>query len=100
MNTKSSITAVKLGVSRQIAIPKDIHDELGLMPGDYLDIEIRGNQLILTPKQLIEKRLAEALEDVKAGRVSKPYKNAKSFVAALHRDLKKYQTGHARKHAP
>jgi len=28
-------TTVKLGVSRQVVIPKKLHDHLGLKPGDY-----------------------------------------------------------------
>lgn len=75
--------AVKIGVSRQVVIPKKIHDELGLAPGDYLEVEVRGNRLILTPKALVEKRLAEGLEDIKKGRVLGPYKTAKEAMRAL-----------------
>lgn len=32
-------TTVKLGVSRQVVIPKQLHDRLGLKPGDYLEVE-------------------------------------------------------------
>ena len=32
--------AVKIGVSRQVVIPKKIHDKLGLAPGDYLEVEL------------------------------------------------------------
>jgi len=77
------MTAVKIGVSRQVVIPKKIHDELGLAPGDYLEVEVRGNRLILTPKALVEKRLAEGLEDIKKGRVLGPYKTAKEAMRAL-----------------
>lgn len=75
--------AVKVGVSRQVVIPKKIHDELGLAPGDYLEVELRGNQLILTPKTLIDKRLAEGLEDIKKGRTLGPFKSAKEAMKAL-----------------
>lgn len=66
---------VKVGVSRQIAIPKKLYDQLGLAPGDYLEVELRGNQLVLTLKELIDKRLAEGLEDLKKGRVTGPFEN-------------------------
>lgn len=75
--------AVKVGVSRQVAIPKKLHDELGLTPGDYLEVEVRNNRIILTPKALIEKRLAEGLEDIKKGRVLGPFKNAREALRAL-----------------
>jgi len=32
------MAAVKIGASRQVAIPKKIHDELYLRAGDYLEL--------------------------------------------------------------
>ena len=85
--------AVKIGTSRQVVIPKKIHDEIGLGPGDYLDVELRDGKVILTPKKLVDKsieeRLKESIEDVKAGRVSRRYKSARTFVRDLRRDAKK-----------
>ena len=75
--------AVKIGTSRQVVIPKKLYDQLGLQPGEYLEVELQGNQLILTPKQLIEKRLAEGLKDIKEGRVIGPFKTAKQAMRAL-----------------
>jgi len=77
--------AVKIGASRQVVIPKKIHDKLGLTPGDYLDVELQDNRLVLTPKVLIEKRLAEGLEDLKKGRTLGPFKTAKEAMRALRR---------------
>lgn len=77
--------AVKVGASRQVAIPKKIHDQLGLSPGDYLEVEVRGNQIILTPKELVDKRLDEAEEDIRKGRVHGPYNTAAQAVKALRR---------------
>ena len=66
-----------------MAIPKKLHDKLGLAPGDYLEVELRGNRLILTPKQLVDKRLEEAEQDIKEGRVHGPFKTAKETIRAL-----------------
>lgn len=77
------MAAVKIGVTRQIVIPKKFHDELGLSPGDYLQVELQGNQLILTPKTLVDKRLAEGLEDIKKGLVIGPFDNADEAIQAL-----------------
>jgi antitoxin MazE len=49
---------VKLGVSRQVVIPKRIHDQLGLTPGDFLEVNLDGGRIILTPKTLIDKSVA------------------------------------------
>ncbi len=75
--------AVKIGASRQVVIPKKIHDKLGLTPGDYLDVELKDNRVVLTPKVLVEKRLAEGLEDLKKGRTLGPFKTAKQAIRAL-----------------
>jgi AbrB family looped-hinge helix DNA binding protein len=90
MEGRMSMPTVKLGASRQIVIPKKLYDELGLAAGDYLEVELyEGGKLLVTPKELvdrhpeIDKRLAEAEADVKAGRVRGPFKNGREAVAAL-----------------
>jgi AbrB family looped-hinge helix DNA binding protein len=46
---------VKLGVSRQVVISKRLHDQLGLSPGDFLEVTLEGGTIILTPKALVDK---------------------------------------------
>ena len=79
--------AVRIGVSRQVVIPKKIHDELGLAAGDYLDVEVRNGKLVLTPKTLVAKqlepRLAQGLKDITEGRVLGPFKTAREAMRAL-----------------
>jgi len=79
------MSAVKVGASRQVAIPKKLHDQLGLVAGDYLDIELRGGKLILTPKQLVDKHLEEAERDVRRGRVLGPFATSRQAMKALRR---------------
>jgi AbrB family looped-hinge helix DNA binding protein len=82
---------VKLGTSRQIVIPKKLYDTLGLAPGDYLEVELyEGNRLLVTPKELVDKhpeidqRLAEAEEDITAGRISGPFTTAEEVAQHLN----------------
>lgn len=77
------MAAVKVGVSRQIVIPKKVYDQLRLSSGDYLEVELKGDRLILTPKELVDKRLAESLEDLKKGRIHGPFATAKETIRAL-----------------
>jgi AbrB family looped-hinge helix DNA binding protein len=79
------MAAVKIGVSRQIVIPKKVYDQLRLSSGDYLEVEVKGDRLILTPKELVDKRLAESLEDLKQGRTYGPFNTAKEAVRSLRR---------------
>jgi AbrB family looped-hinge helix DNA binding protein len=77
----------KLGQRRQVVIPKEICDELGLKEGDFVEVTSTEGKVIIKPKKVvdadevltpaqravIDKRLAEAEEDIKAGRVSGPF---------------------------
>lgn len=75
--------AVKFGSSGQVAIPKRIQDRLGLKPGDYLEVAVEGDRIVLTPKELVDKRIAEGLADLAAGRVRGPFKTAREAMRAL-----------------
>ena len=85
---KVAAVAVKIGVSRQVVIPKKIHDQLGLEPGDYLEVELEGDRMVLTPKALVEKRLAEGLQDIQEGRVRGPFRSASALVRSLRKHTK------------
>ena len=79
--------AVKLGVSRQVVIPKKLHDRLGLKPGDYLEVEEQQGRIVMTPKTLIDSRVLaafrESTEDFNAGRYSGPFDTAEQATASL-----------------
>ena len=85
--------AVKIGVSRQVVIPKKLHDELGLTPGDYLEVELDRGKLVLTPKTLVDKRvdqgLRESFEDFRQGRTHGPFDSAKEAIRFLHAEVKR-----------
>jgi len=83
------LTAVKIGVSRQVVIPKRIHDQLGLVPGDYLQVELKGDKVVMTPQALVAKRLAEGLDDIRKGRVHGPLASGAEVVRSLHEAIKK-----------
>jgi len=95
MKTQSATirAAVKIGTSRQVVIPKKLHDQLGLAPGDYLEVELKEGRVVMTPKTLMDKRLeeglAESFEDVKAGRVHGPFSTAKEAIQSLHQEARK-----------
>src|SRR5438445_6661301 len=75
-----AMTAVKIGVTRQVVIPKKLHDQLGLVPGDYLEVELEGDHLVFTPKALIEKRLAEGLDDIRKDSVHGHFTSVSDLV--------------------
>ncbi len=79
------MAAVKIGTSRQVVIPKKLYDQLQLQAGDYLEVELENGNLVLTPKQLVEKAILAGLEDFKKGRAIGPFKTAKAAIRALRR---------------
>ena len=87
--TKKAPTIVKLGASRQVVIPKKVHDELGLGPGDFLEVEVRDGKVVFTPQALIDRRLAEGLADVSAGRVQGAFKTAGELPRSLREPRKR-----------
>jgi AbrB family looped-hinge helix DNA binding protein len=88
----------KLGQRRQVVIPKQIWDELGLETGDYVEVQRVKGRVVITPKKLVDRdaaltpaqravidaRLAEAEEDLKAGRVSGPFTTVDELKRHLH----------------
>jgi AbrB family looped-hinge helix DNA binding protein len=49
------MTAVKIGASRQVIIPKKVYEQLGLATGDYLDVTVHDGGLLMSPKTLVDK---------------------------------------------
>ena len=45
---------VKVRANRQVTIPKLIFDELGLKEGDFVEVILQENQIIITPKRLVD----------------------------------------------
>lgn len=70
----------------QISIPKEIRDRLRIEEGDYIEVIERDGEIVLVPKKMIDADQAwfwtpewqkgerEADEDIKAGRVTGPFK--------------------------
>lgn len=79
--------AVKIGTSRQVVIPKKIHDQLRLSPGDYLQVGMEAGRVVFTPQTMVDKyvqsRIDEGLKDVQAGRVSRRFRSAKAAARSL-----------------
>jgi AbrB family looped-hinge helix DNA binding protein len=51
------MSAVKIGASRQVIIPKKVYEQLGLAVGDYLDVTVQEGSLLMSPKTLVDKPL-------------------------------------------
>ena len=88
----------KLGQRRQVVLPKEICDELGLQEGDFVEVTRAEGKIIIKPKKLVDANdvltpeqkaaidasLTKGLEDMKQGRVHGPFSSVQDMLHALH----------------
>ena len=46
---------VKLSRKRQVVIPQDIAERFGLVPGDYVEIVENNGQIVIQPKDVVDR---------------------------------------------
>lgn len=93
---------IQLRKKAQLTLPLTVRKQLGIEEGDFVDIQVKDNKMIMTLKKVIDKEQAwfwtkrwqegekEAEADIKAGRVYK-YPSAAKAIAALHNETEKTQ---------
>jgi AbrB family looped-hinge helix DNA binding protein len=74
----------------QIVIPQRIREQAQVDIGDILEARVENGKITFTPKSLIDRHLAEGIEDVQQGRTHGPYATAEAAVKALERRAKRY----------
>ena len=82
------IVAVK--TKFQIVIPQHIREQVHVEIGDLLEASVEDGKITFTPKSLIDRHLAEGLEDAKHGRTHGPYATARDAIRALETRSKRY----------
>jgi AbrB family looped-hinge helix DNA binding protein len=89
-----TVPLVKIKEKFQVTLPASVRAKIGVGVGDLLEAEVKGKKITLTPKivvdrTLIERRLTEGLDDLKAGRTYGPFNSARDAVRSLHREVKR-----------
>jgi len=84
---REQMPIVKVMQHRQVAIPKELFEQLDLDIGDYLEAKIKDGKLIYVPQELlprqVERDIEKAFEDIKAGR-TKRFKNVEALIKELN----------------
>ena len=81
-----AVSVQKVGPKGQVTLPKHIREALHLKTGQLVETVLTREGALTRPVELhpkkvdLEEALAEAEADVKAGRVSKPYRSARALV--------------------
>lgn len=81
----------------QVVIPQELRKQVEVKVGDLLEARVEKGKITLTPKTLIDREIAEDLEDIKRGRTYGPYSSAKEMIRALHRMTRKGARSKAKK---
>lgn len=88
---------MQTATAAQITLPLKVRRALGIEEGDYLQVEVQGNKIVLVPQALVTKlprvtlseegqrMLEEALEDIRAGRI-KEHDSVEALIAELHHE--------------
>lgn len=79
---------VKVKEKYQVTLPTEVRQKAGLAVGDLLEVEVKGKKITLTPKSVVDRELALALEDYEKGRSIGPFRTAKTAIRALRRAAK------------
>lgn len=72
----------------QVVIPSEVRERVNISIGDILKASVRGNTITLTPQSLIDREIAEGLDDIKHGRLSGPFYSGEELIASLRREVK------------
>ena len=73
----------------QVVIPARLRREVGINVGDVLEAKVERGKIIFTPKSLIDRGIAESMEDYKKGRSYGPFDSAEEMLRSLHHNAKK-----------
>ncbi len=73
----------------QIVIPQHVRELAHVEIGDLLEAGVENGKIVFTPKSLVDRHIAEGLEDARAGRTHGPYASAEEAVGALEARAKR-----------
>ena len=95
------MATTKIGPKHQVTIPKEVFVRLGLDAGDYLEVAVKENQILMLPQKLIPKDQAwfytpewqakekEADRDIARGDLDGPFDSADKVITHLRRQKKR-----------
>ena len=80
---------VRVKTKYQVTLPTAVRERAGVNVGDALEATVEEGKITLTPKSIVDRGIAEGLEDIRAGRVYGPFNSADDMLKSLHGNVKK-----------
>jgi len=86
------MSLVKVKAKYQVTLPNSLRQQVRVDVGDVLEAKVRKGRIILTPKSMVDRGIAESLEDFKRGRTYGPFDSAEGAIRSLHSNVKRLRT--------
>jgi AbrB family looped-hinge helix DNA binding protein len=67
----------------QIVIPRSVRDKIGINIGDLLEARVERGKVTFAPKSVVDRAIAEGLEDMRKGRVGGPFASVDEMLTSL-----------------
>jgi AbrB family looped-hinge helix DNA binding protein len=67
----------------QVVIPQRVREQVGVQIGDVLEAHANHGKIVFTPKSIVDRAIAQGLDDIRKGRVYGPFTSAGEMLAAL-----------------
>jgi AbrB family looped-hinge helix DNA binding protein len=80
---------VKIKTKYQVTLPATVREQARVRVGDILEAKVEKGKITLTPKSVIDRGIAESLEEFKKGRSFGPFETAEEMLVSLHRRVKR-----------
>jgi AbrB family looped-hinge helix DNA binding protein len=77
------MSLIRIKDKYQLTLPSRLRERARLEVGDVLEATVESGKIILTPKSLVDRRIAESLEDYKKGRYYGPFDSADKMISSL-----------------
>lgn len=77
------MTLLKVKTKYQVTLPTEARTVLGLKEGDLLGVVVEAGRIVLTPKSVVDKRVAEGLADIAAGKIHGPFNSVEDMIDSL-----------------
>jgi AbrB family looped-hinge helix DNA binding protein len=77
------MTLVTLKNKYQVVIPQSVRDQVDINVGDILEARVECGKITFSPKSVVDRAIAEGLEDIRKGRVMGPFDTVDEMLASL-----------------
>ena len=88
---------VKVKTKYQVTLPAALREQVGLRVGDVLEAKVERGKVTFTPKSMVDREIAEGLEDLRKGRTYGPYSTADEMTRSLRQMTRKRHATSKRK---